>query len=209
MSGFLHRLAGAVLRPQQRIHPLVGSLYAGHHLEPEIGDEVNDVKSLQSSRLVPREVSPHETPAASNSSLTREQNENRVPAQEERPEAAVVDVKNRRTKAASQTHPEHSADSESTAETQSYTPLLTASIVPRTSETSVALVDRTVLPSVSPGPIIYAARSERPEPDEIQIHIGRIEVTAVPQTQPSTPARAARKAPTLDEYLRRRDGRAG
>lgn len=208
MSGFLHRLAGAVLRPQQRIHPLVGSLYAGHQVEPEIGDGANDVKSLQSSHLLPRDVSPHETPAASNSSLTRAQNENRVLAQEERPEAAAVDVRNRRTKAVSRIHPERSAQGESTAETQSYAPLLTASIVPRTSETSVALMDRAVLPSVSPGPMIYATRSERTEPDEIQIHIGRIEVTAVPQTLPSAPARAARKAPSLEEYLRRRDERA-
>jgi hypothetical protein len=48
------------------------------------------------------------------------------------------------------------------------------------------------------------------EPDEIQIHIGRIEVTAV---QPAAPGAAAvkprRSAPSLDEYLRRRDGRAG
>ncbi|HEX9200064.1 MAG TPA: hypothetical protein VF865_10935 [Acidobacteriaceae bacterium] len=46
------------------------------------------------------------------------------------------------------------------------------------------------------------------EPDEIQIHIGRIEVTAVPQaTRPAPPP--VRKALSLDDYLKRRDGRAG
>ena len=46
-------------------------------------------------------------------------------------------------------------------------------------------------------------------PDAIQIHIGRIEVTAVQAAAPRpVAARARRSAPTLDEYLRRRDGRA-
>jgi hypothetical protein len=43
--------------------------------------------------------------------------------------------------------------------------------------------------------------------DEIQIHIGRIEVTAVPQA-PARPApRPARKTLSLDEYLKRGDRR--
>jgi hypothetical protein len=45
------------------------------------------------------------------------------------------------------------------------------------------------------------------EPDEIQIHIGRIEVTAVQPAPAPTPARLSRKTPSLDEYLRRRDRR--
>jgi hypothetical protein len=47
------------------------------------------------------------------------------------------------------------------------------------------------------------------EPDEIQIHIGRIEVVAVPQQQAArAPAKSTRKSVSLDEYLkrRRRDG---
>lgn len=51
-----------------------------------------------------------------------------------------------------------------------------------------------------------SARAER-QPDEIQIHIGRIEVTAVP----APPAQRAPKAPdkgiSLDAYLERRNGR--
>jgi hypothetical protein len=48
------------------------------------------------------------------------------------------------------------------------------------------------------------------EPNEIQIHIGRIEVVAVPPTPaPQTAApKPQRGAPSLDEYLRRRDGKA-
>ena len=53
-------------------------------------------------------------------------------------------------------------------------------------------------------------RSLRSEPDEIQIHIGRIEVVAVPPA-PAQPVsqQAQRITPSLDEYLRRRDRRSG
>jgi hypothetical protein len=51
-----------------------------------------------------------------------------------------------------------------------------------------------------------AHRAER-EPDEIQIHIGRIEVSAVPQAPAAAPSKVSRKAVGLDEYLRRRDRR--
>jgi hypothetical protein len=50
----------------------------------------------------------------------------------------------------------------------------------------------------------------RPPPaerDEIEIHIGRIEVTAV-QAAPPPPPTPRRHAPSLDDYLRRRNGGA-
>lgn len=46
------------------------------------------------------------------------------------------------------------------------------------------------------------------EPDEIQIHIGRIEVTAVPQAPAPAVANPERNIPSLDEYLKRRDRRS-
>ena len=207
MNSFLHRLAGAVLRPQQRIHPLVGSLYSGHHIQPEIEEEAKDANDVQSSRLRAPEFSPHESQAGLNSSLFEEQTENRAPVQNEPQQAAAIEADDHHSKTTLRGHREGFGKSESTAKALSDRPSPAASIVPRTSETSVALMGRTVHPGASPRPMIYAAQSERPEPDEIQIHIGRIEVTAVPQTRPSTPARAARKAPALDEYLRRRDER--
>jgi hypothetical protein len=45
------------------------------------------------------------------------------------------------------------------------------------------------------------------EADEIQIQIGRIEVTAVPSAPARPPAQPARKSLRLDEYLRRGRGR--
>jgi hypothetical protein len=44
------------------------------------------------------------------------------------------------------------------------------------------------------------------EADEIQIHIGRIEVTAVPPPTPAPVRAPARKSISLDEYLKRKHG---
>jgi hypothetical protein len=54
-----------------------------------------------------------------------------------------------------------------------------------------------------------ATRSLSPQADDIQIHIGRIEVVAVPQAAPRPAAAPARKGLSLDEYLNRRNGRVG
>jgi hypothetical protein len=55
----------------------------------------------------------------------------------------------------------------------------------------------------------FPGRSPQPmrEPDEIEIHIGRIEVTAVPQPVARPLAPPARKSVNLEEYLKRRKGR--
>lgn len=51
------------------------------------------------------------------------------------------------------------------------------------------------------------SRPAERERDEIQIHIGRIEVTAVPQAPARPEAKPARKTLSLDEYLKRGDKR--
>jgi hypothetical protein len=52
----------------------------------------------------------------------------------------------------------------------------------------------------------HVERVER-QPDDIQVHIGRIEVTAVPPPLPRTP-KLPDRALSLDAYLSRREGRA-
>lgn len=54
---------------------------------------------------------------------------------------------------------------------------------------------------------LQTARRAQREPDQIEIHIGRIEVAAIPQTQAVPAARVSRKAESLSEYLARRDKR--
>jgi hypothetical protein len=66
-------------------------------------------------------------------------------------------------------------------------------------------------PGVAPGDAARRAVPPRPLPavDDIQIHIGRVEVIALAPAAARPAAPPARKAMSLDEYLRRRDGRAG
>jgi hypothetical protein len=52
-------------------------------------------------------------------------------------------------------------------------------------------------------------RAPQPQTDEIQIHIGRIEVIATPPPAPRALAAPVRRSQSLDEYLRRSNGRAG
>jgi hypothetical protein len=52
----------------------------------------------------------------------------------------------------------------------------------------------------------HAARAPQ-QADDIQIHIGRIEVTAVPPAAPRAP-KAPHEGLSLDAYLNRRAGRA-
>jgi hypothetical protein len=72
-------------------------------------------------------------------------------------------------------------------------------------------------PNVHPREAVAGEKSVMPRrdlgyaavtPDEIQIHIGRIEVTAVPQAPAAPTAKPAAKSVSLDEYLKRRDARA-
>ncbi|MGA9587141.1 MAG: hypothetical protein WBQ95_17535 [Terracidiphilus sp.] len=58
----------------------------------------------------------------------------------------------------------------------------------------------------SPVAPVSRVSTQRSEPDEIHIHIGRIEVAAVASPPPRAAAPAPRKGINLDEYLRRGSG---
>jgi hypothetical protein len=90
---------------------------------------------------------------------------------------------------------------------------VTTPVAQRTDEAMPTPVTRGVLDTDAPGAVRRPSsrdprltRAER-QPDEIQIHIGRIEVTAVPPPAPRAP-RPPDRSLSLDAYLRRRDGRA-
>ncbi|MDC7824840.1 hypothetical protein PQS90_06750 [Pseudomonas sp. BLCC-B13] len=66
-------------------------------------------------------------------------------------------------------------------------------------------------PGASPAPAASASASASAlparEPDEVHIHIGRIEVTAIQESRPaSKPSRKGAAALSLDDYLARRKG---
>jgi hypothetical protein len=56
---------------------------------------------------------------------------------------------------------------------------------------------------------LHRSRPAAREADEIQIHIGRIEVTAAAPAPARAAAAKPRPSPSLDEFLKRRPGRAG
>jgi len=70
---------------------------------------------------------------------------------------------------------------------------------------------RTV-PGRGPGSAARNARGQRapqPQTNEIQIHIGRVEVIAMHPPAPRAVPAPVRRSQSLDEYLRRSNGRAG
>ncbi|MCY1273847.1 hypothetical protein D9M70_224610 [compost metagenome] len=70
-----------------------------------------------------------------------------------------------------------------------------------------ALLPRAAAAAGRPAPALEARAEPAREPDEVHIHIGRIEVTALQEPAPAR--REARKGPpplSLDDYLARRNG---
>jgi hypothetical protein len=74
--------------------------------------------------------------------------------------------------------------------------------------------DRLAAARLHPAPTAWGVRhpgmayasAHTAEPNDIAIHIGRIEVTAVPSAPPRPSSKPPRRAPSLDEYLKRRNG---
>lgn len=95
------------------------------------------------------------------------------------------------------------AANEATPVQRTFTPLIAAALAPRPQPV-------TLRPPAKPNADAaqsFASRSRAT--DDIEIHIGRIEVAAI-QAAPirSAPAKPPRRAASLDEYLKRRDGSA-
>jgi hypothetical protein len=82
-----------------------------------------------------------------------------------------------------------------------------ASLSPKVRSTTAAPFEPRTNGNPRPSP--RRAETNHQKPDEIQIHIGRIEVIAAPPPTARPPAPSSRRgSQSLDEYLRRRDRRA-
>jgi len=205
MSGYLQRIAGSVSHPSQRVHSMVGSLFAPTNRE----DTAEPGLPLETSSSVAAKTSTDSAVRSLKFDLEPPKSEFSVLLEpghlEAKPLLSTKDRNDESVPPTTKTSTQNTQDGERSSQPlpARYSPLL-----PVTEQYPIALQKAPPTASVR-----RASHSEVPqiaqrEPDEIQIHIGRVEVLAVPQTQPQAAPKIARKAGSLDDYLRRRDGRS-
>ena len=218
MSGYLQRLARSVSHPAETIHPMLGSVYSpasygstDDTLEQNVTvTSLNDGPAPQSPEAAePRQQSALLPPVQPSAASPVRAAESAYPESTPCGPPALTPL----VRAA----PSQSPAGETSFETaiavkqtesstdRGYAPLMIqapprpASVLsPRAQPTAAA--SRNLEPS--------SPRQAEHEPDEIQIHIGRIEVTAVQQAPARAPLKTLHKGQSLDEYLKRRDRRA-
>jgi hypothetical protein len=239
MSGFLQRIASSAVRPKLTAHPFVESIYPAARrqasAEPRERYETFAAPVEQAAERSSRSELFMEESRRTNKALAqpegmytqqpetateREIFQPLLPQQEV--EANVASKRSRHngeevttvSSSASSVSQQELANSPTALE---YVPLV-ADRLARTGISDPREIHP--LPSSGEGGPVSArarqsaqvqpgARSTLPQGEDIQIHIGRIEVVAVPQAAPRPAAAPARKGMSLDEYLSRRNGRAG
>jgi hypothetical protein len=246
MSGYLHRLACSVMQPAEKIHPLVGSVFAGpersrkqgslaHNFEvagtaaaplpafsqadqamlPEIqGLATRDLPEQDAqqgtldsdSRFTPLLPSDSTTPLRPSPQTLRSS----IPASQNSVEPLFPTAQQQMP--GGETIPTPESISEDVRE-NAYTALMPIKTVVAPMKIAADAISSAREFGPNPGRSarqsarnVQDRRAER-EPDQIEIHIGRIEVSAVPQSPAAPATKVARKAESLSEYLARRDKR--
>ena len=222
MSGYLQRLACSVMQPRTRIHALVGSVFSRpQRTEPETvpppspafssdepasigGEGQQQLLMSKSSRQSNREISDTFPGVKSDPipQFLRRAAEFVEHPDEDQDFTSARPLAERRSVGDFATIHETGEKEQKT----DYAPLVT--VTARGSQpksqppaSSIPFAPATQVPQKPQAPAAAASH----EPDEIQIHIGKIEVLAVPQAPPARIASASRKAMSLEEYLRKRD----
>ena len=211
------------MKPGNAIHPVVRSLFSA--TEPGISPEtfaeeiVTSDAGRESSQPDRRQMPPalSEIDLHSSARSSEREQPSRLIATEQVsgdnalwvPRPAHVEIPQRRA-SSSQLEDEGDSRVESSpnvfeaagsAARDPFAPLIMEAVVPRSQTPSPEKVREPVARSSQS----FATHSR--STDEIEIHIGRIEVTAVqPAPTRTTPVKSPRRAPSLDDYLRRRDG---
>jgi hypothetical protein len=211
------------VKPGNAIHPVVSSLFSAPKpgISPEtfaeeiVTSDVGREFHEPTRRQMPPALSEIDRRAGVRSS-DREQSPRliateRVPGDNAPwvPKPAHVEIPQRR---ASSWQPDDEGDSQvesspnvfeaaTSSARDPFTPPIMEAVVPRSQTPSPEKVREPVARSSQS----FATHSRAT--DDIEIHIGRIEVTAVqPAPTRTTPVKSPRRAPSLDDYLRRRDG---
>lgn len=224
MSGYLQRLTRSVTQPAETLHSMLGSVFspvnygrAADALEhnvavpssevaaasPEQPQEVGDSR-LPQTRFLPPVAAASPAPLITKESTNLGSRTSDEILFQPLITAAPTEHSTTERKPALDA-PLESRQRDNTQ--QFYTPLMTeAPVRTRPQETAPApLKPNRALRGKEDGD---ASRRPEREPDEIQIHIGRIEVTAVQQAPARAPLKTIHKGQSLDEYLTRRDRRA-
>jgi hypothetical protein len=206
MSGYLQRIASRVLHPQRAIHPAVGSLWM-----PQRNAIASEQLSETSASIVPRR-STRTDEQETHSIVARMGAEQQSARLLQDLSAHTRDVSNAIGEQLEPVHPllhernvtgtqaREGLNVDASARGTTFTPLVA------TSSREAMLQPRGILPpsTLSRERVRPFAPVPAPQPDEIEIHIGRIEVAAVlQQPTPRLPARPARKPLDLGEYLKR------
>jgi hypothetical protein len=223
MSNFLQRVAASVIQPQSKLRPILGSVFAPPVLRSAEAPLSAEAQIASQTFLPHRQesVAPPafnaSTPAGRDSLLPAIAQEefspvssHRSPNTDQVPLIAVTSLGE--LQKPTQAHPQtenldRSLASLKPAAAVSYQPLIAAM-----QETSPRLQPREPMPAAATirSARAEAARRSQPaqrEPDEIHIHIGRIEVAAIPQQAPRPAATAARRSLNLSDYLKHSSGR--
>ncbi len=252
MKGFLQRIAAAAIRPEPRLKPLVGSIYAGDQgidfaeekpsllLDPPHAIRPHAPSQLAPERIETRithahEPSPRETPvhhepliampqpfppslASVVSQLTAPKQTVSVPAThapqqsgsketavETAPSPSLPAQHSGRTEARSQPPATISVASGASQQSERRVAQFMPIATNRELRQPAASTAKNLIPQLVPRQTAAQANTS----EEIQIHIGRIEVIAVPPPGTAAPAASRSRATSLDDYLKRRNGRAG
>lgn len=215
MSGYLRRLIANAKRLNGSVHPEVGSIYSSTRAEEPlaISDNEEIVSGRRPERLEMRvqERQPFllakdlvASPASSSADMRFSRREEETPAsggprffrqgsREERP-FQVADEFEKQAPAAPL---RNKADA--------YEPLVEGTEITVSKHASVSsnLSLTANPPKTEAKNVSERSREAERQPDEIQIHIGRIEVTAAPPPVSRPHSRPTRKTLSLDDYLKR------
>src|SRR5258705_5041554 len=222
MSNFLQRVAATVIQPKAKLQPMLGSIYA----PPTFYSPAEPLPvEISSQTLVPDGNEPATAPhfdtsiqfSTKNAFETEDRGfpstvqEDSSPSRPKRSLSAYQPLlpafdnpHNQRSSAQSQAFAEDSA-------LKSLRPAADPALSPMSHQRLIA-VSQSTPPRLQPVDSPSNPRRFQPaqrEPDEIHIHIGRIEVAAIAQAAPRPAAAQARRSVNLDEYLGRSNGRPG
>jgi hypothetical protein len=234
MSGYLERLVSAAMRPSRAIHPIVGSLYAAPRTQaaampgreesaesaPRAGDHGATMllrNGETAGPLVQPLVRRESEPAVSRNFLL-ERSARPLPGRWERAHHTTPESAGQKIGAERDVEFSPEAGKPGTpGKRQRLTGLERGTFQPEGADSmplvpirSAEAVQSGNAIGVSAGPPLPSRRAPvrvdaTSEADEIQIHIGRIEVTAAPPAD-RAPAKPERKSINLGEYLQQRRG---